>query len=335
MKRDHKRRIDRIEASLLPQEIVCKWFDELESFDSMGEYLNFALADWSCRGPIARLLDQAHSGFDEAGGEEMPPGFLYNVSGLKFLQTVLWEANLMADETLGRCRSLLETATAVIDLVDLLWHPIRAEERVAKHLTFESDDVQPTDCSPQTVEAQTVMAHISKAHAAIAEVLSELRAFRLAAKRVSELHFWGMEILFWAVVRALEEANEAACHCAERYDRLLDRVVQRRVDVSQESSESGKVNFRELEEVACHKAEAATANLIDYADTMMRLAFGEQAQQLSELEPVLGTAPHHEIQSQDLEAAERPQSLRELVGLLTEPNCGADDASKGPETADK
>jgi hypothetical protein len=331
MKRDNKPRLDRIEASLLPQEIVCKWFDELESFDSMGEYLNFALADWSGRAPIARLLDQAHSGFDEAGGEEMPPGFLSNVSGLKFLQTLLWEVNLVADETLGRCRSLLETATAVIDLVDLLSHPIRTEERVAKHLTFESDDVQPTDCSPQTVEAQTVMAHISKAHAAIAEVLSELRAFRLAAKRVSELHFWGRDILFSAVMRALEEVNEEACHCADRYDRLLDRMLHRHVGVSQESSENGKINFGELEEVARNKAEAATANLIDYAATMMRLAFGEQAQQLSELEPVLGTAPHHEIQSQDLEAAERPQSLRELVELLTGPNCGADDESEGSE----
>ena len=306
----------------------------------MGQYFNWAFADWLCRDPIARLVDQAlqsHPGFDEAGGEEMPPEFLSIVSGVRFLHTLLWEVNLTADETLSRCRSLLETALAVIDLVELLFQSIRKQGRIGAHqgLTFDRDARSRQIAVLKETKRQRILAHISKAHDAINEVLSDLRASKLAAKRVSEDHFWGRDILLPAIVRSLEEVSNAACHSSDRYNRLLDRIFHLQISFSfsPELGESGKINFRELEEVARHKAEAKTANLIGYAATMMRLDFSEQAQVLDELKLIFSISQElSEIEPSNLEAIQSGQSLRDLLEQLGVNHNGVSEES---ETFDK
>jgi len=201
----------------------------------------------------------------------------------------------------------------IIDLSDLLLQYIPTqktqESQAQQGLTLEEDGAEP-NCAAQSDEAAKIVAHLSKARVVTSEVLSELRACKLAAVRISKRYFRGRQILFRSVDGAIEELSEAASRCAEKYNSLLDR----RIWFSQRPGESCKIDFTELEQMAQNEAEDKAANLIDYAATMMRLAFGEQSQVLDELIASLNPSQEFtETASQNSEATQPRQSLRDLM----------------------
>jgi hypothetical protein len=284
MKSNHGRRIERLEVSLPHRAIVPGWLTELKGFDAPSDYLKWALEDWSARAPVPRLLNEAlevHQDEGNGSGDELPAGLSSTMSAVKFHQTLLWEANIEADETVSRCRAWLETATAIISLLELVSFSGLGQKTnafpVLQCLNQETDGAEPTHGAAENHALERIRDHLRKAGIITSDVLSHLWACKLASERISEKHFQGAEILSRSINQAMEQLSEAASLSAERYGRLLHRITQERTWFSEHLGESNEINFKKLEEIAQHTSMATADNLVTYAHSIMLASFGEQA----------------------------------------------------------
>jgi hypothetical protein len=152
------RRIKRLEASRLPRALVSEWLAEVKRFDCPSEYLKWALDNWSARARVPRLLMQALE-IDQddggKGGKELPAHILSTTSAVKFHQTLLWELNLEADELVSRCRDRLETAVAILTLIELPSISSLGQETneppVSQGLTPKGDGAESIQMPPRTM----------------------------------------------------------------------------------------------------------------------------------------------------------------------------------------
>src|SRR5438105_3631981 len=62
-----RKRLDKIESSLTPREIVALWVQEIAKSDSMEEYASWAVDNLS-RSPLLRMLQQLKDGMPKRSG---------------------------------------------------------------------------------------------------------------------------------------------------------------------------------------------------------------------------------------------------------------------------
>src|SRR5208337_2717854 len=70
------------------------------------------------RGSFPRTIDTKDDRHQT--GREFRAALVHKSSAVAFAQTLLWEVNVDADESVGRCQLLLDTFTAIINLIGLV-----------------------------------------------------------------------------------------------------------------------------------------------------------------------------------------------------------------------
>ena len=63
----HQNRLDGVEGSLTPAEVVAIWAKELSKFDSLQDYVSWMVED-SSRAPLGRMLRQIKKGIPRGSG---------------------------------------------------------------------------------------------------------------------------------------------------------------------------------------------------------------------------------------------------------------------------
>jgi hypothetical protein len=239
-----------------------------KTFDLATDYLQWAIADWSNRSLITRLLDQCRESAKE-GNAVLPAGLLHSLSEVKFVQILVCECSVSIEDTLGRCRERLARVKSTLDLIDLLLGAaVRAPVSVSE-----------VDPNLQTDQAESIIRHLYDARTAIMDTLSDVLARRLAERQISDKHCAAEQFLFARIEADMETVRDDAIGCAELHNRLLvEPYFIEKLEGSQIEIDSSA-----LHQSARDQAAVTVANLPAYADAMMRSIFGDLPQAFKRL----------------------------------------------------
>ena len=275
-----ERRLEQLEDSLAPEEMFNLWLADAKRFDSLSEYLSWAVQDWPSRGLEPRLRQQAKRRLegrsDGAYGEREMLRISHKHSRVLFLERLVWELNSEAEQVVRRCRGWLQTTSAILDLV----RHFHGELGAGNVGAVEGSAAAAAEGTPKTVAD-----YVGMARTVTSDAVVDLKAIRLAVQCISNKRLEGQEPLFESVALAMDELGEWALACVEAYNQLVDRAAQTRAWPSTELPAS--IDCRELERTAQDRADATARKLVNFAKADVLLARDQVVRALEQLRPHL------------------------------------------------
>ena len=259
----NRRRLDKIESSLTPKEIVASWLQDLTKFDSLEDYLLWVAEDRS-RAPLPKMFQQIEGSITkrpdgrgkDSSDKNSSKELFRKQSELLFLVNLILQANLRAIDFLDR--EVLRVATvdgqvqainegvsfarAIFDLCEGLAdtpYPLDPDVAAAvlaalKNKVTRIDDLALAERRRRREERVWLLkALIAKGlsklelqacRASVCVLLTEVRAIVTSRERLSARYFPGLKIVFKSCTNSLNHLNASATRLVDNYNELSDYI---------------------------------------------------------------------------------------------------------------
>jgi hypothetical protein len=140
-----ERRLEQLEDSLAPEELFKRWLADAKRFDSLGEYLSWAVQDWPSRGLEPWLRQQAKRRLEGSPGQAYGEREMLRISRrhsqVLFSERLVQEINSEAEQVVSRCRGWLQIGSAILDLMRHFHDELGAGNRRGGGVSIEVEPV--------------------------------------------------------------------------------------------------------------------------------------------------------------------------------------------------
>ena len=240
----NRKRLDKIEGSFTPKEIVASWIQDFAKLSSFEDYLSWVSEDES-RMPLDKMFGQVESsitggpdGRRKNSSDKNSREILRKKSEALFFENVILNINLQVYYFLGQeefLRAIVDGVQAVND--SLLSGAVMFGLR--KGLTEDFLPCKNPKCRRVRNEralqiGMLISKEVSKlelglqaSRARICELLIEVRAVLSATERLTARHFPGLKILFKSDANALNLLNAGATRRVDEYNKIADFMEAR------------------------------------------------------------------------------------------------------------
>jgi hypothetical protein len=240
----NRKRLEKIESSLRPRELVASWIEDFAKFSSFEDYVSWVYQDRLSRAPLDKMFQQIETGITgrrdgrENSSVKNSRELLRKKSEVLFLANLVVNINLQAYYFLAQeefLRAIIDDVQAVNDSLlsgavlfglrnglaedflpskDPKCRRVR-EQRASQIGMLISKEVSKLELGLQAFRVR------------ICRLLTEVRALLTGTERLTARHFPGLKILFKSDANALNLGNARAPRLVDEYNKLADFIEAR------------------------------------------------------------------------------------------------------------
>jgi hypothetical protein len=252
------KRIEAIDAAVLPQKIVSRALDTFELSTTLEDYLEGLPEESAGRKLAALTPDLKSSGSkgskSEDRGRTMPGS--HDMSQWYFITRLIAGLSSMADDLilLGTCR---------LQVAEMTWR-IKGMVRVS----------EPTGLWIDGIDLGKFTALLVETRDDITSNLRELQASKLASEFISEKYDKAHKLLHQSWSVKIEELHKRTLECAQEYEHTLKELLAAGAPSGRQwPPDLCEIDFNAVEELAVSEGDERVAILETSAKAQMQIAF--------------------------------------------------------------